>query len=186
MVNDVVGAFKNCVLNPDDIGAFGCLSATGDFCILALQMIFGKIEDPSEYIIFGDLRAALAEFLLTPLGPSLLPPSPLHNIILTSPLAYPDATIELQLVEPDTRFKPLAILLNCPQRPFVDDMVCFDTLDRVFDAHAHRAFIQAVLLIIPASLARPPPPVIAFNKLHAPAERAGYLGFIWDLRTTHL
>ena len=133
-------------------------------------------------MIFGDLRAALAEFLLTPLGRSLLPPSPLHNIIHASPLAYPDATIGLQLVEPDTRFKPLAILPNCPQRPFVDDTGCVDTLDRVFDAH--RASIQALLLIIPASPVRLS--VIAFDKLHAPAERAEYLGFIRDLRTMRL
>ena len=182
VVDDVAGAFKNCVLHPDVIGAFGCLSATGAFFLMALHMIFGKIEAPSEYMIFGDLRAALAEFLLTPLGRSVMPPSPLHDIIHASPQPYPDATTRLQSVEPDSRFKPLIDLPNCPQRPFVDDTGCIDTLDRIFDAH--RASIQALLILIPASPLRPP--VIAFDKLHAPSERAEYLGFIWDLRTMRL
>ena len=86
VVNDVAGAFKNYILHSDFIGAFGYLSTLGSFfIIIMLHMNFSKIEAPSESMLFADLRAALAEFLLTPLGRLFLPP---FWLVLSRTLPY--------------------------------------------------------------------------------------------------
>lgn len=177
-IDDVSGAFKHCRLHPDVVGAYGCFTATGLLFAMSLVSIFGKIDAPSEYMLLGDARAALAEFLISPDGAPYLAdwfPREAAPIHLRS---HDNPQEPLVTVEADSRFQPLDRLPVTPMRPFVDDTGVIDIASRVITAQ--QASILALHLLIPPSPDRPE--VIALEKLHHPCETADYLGFHWDLR----
>ena len=70
--DDVANTFRHIALHPDVVGAHASRIPATDLLIMALTAVCGKVDSPAEYMICADAQSALAEFLQTPLGHTLL------------------------------------------------------------------------------------------------------------------
>ena len=149
--DDVANAFRHIVEHPDAVGAHASRTPATDLLIMALAAVFGKVDSPAEYMVCADARAALAEFLQTPLGKKLLDTkyafeSDLPWVEVEDDVPFAPAVADSRnpgvIVAEEGKWKRRL----APHHPFVDDTCLADL--REFLPDAIHASLQALFMVL--------------------------------------
>ena len=149
--DDVANAFRHIALHPDVVGAHASRTPATDLLIMALAAVFGKVDSPAEYMICADARAALAEFLQTPLGRTLL--DSVYSFEKDIPWAPSAPSTPFAAAEADILNPGVIVVVDgklqrrkAPHHPFVDD-TCLAELRENLPEAIH-ASIQALFMTL--------------------------------------